>query len=193
MKRQIIQKLLLFYPAKWRREYGAEFEDLLSTEPLRPAVILDVIVGALRQQVRMSNHPASTSHSLALMIGGLRAVFAAGALLYGVRTIGYWVILQVGGVRQAESSGIALVMYRSAFLFVVLSAASAYLRERTSGARAAVKTGLYLTGAFGIPPIVLFTVVSKGAILRMPEIVGLLVLFVGFILVFRSPNPKHND
>jgi hypothetical protein len=39
MKRRIIQKLLRFYPTKWRKEYGAEFEDLLFAEPLQPAVI----------------------------------------------------------------------------------------------------------------------------------------------------------
>lgn len=119
-------------------------------------------------------------------------VLAVGAFLCGVRAIGYWLILEVGGVRSAERGGIALVMCCSAFLFVILSSASAYLRERTSGARAiAVKT-LYLTGAHGLPSIALFTVASKGAVLRMPEVMGLLIAFVCFVLVFRPPIPKHN-
>jgi hypothetical protein len=90
--------------------------------------------------------------------------------------MGYWLILQVGAVRQPVSGGIALVMYRSVFLFVILSSASAYLRERTSGARPIVVKVLYLTGAYGLPSIALFTAVTKGVILQMPEVIGLLAL-----------------
>jgi hypothetical protein len=45
MKRWIIQNLLRLYHAKWRNEYGAEFEDLLFVELLQPTVILNVIGG----------------------------------------------------------------------------------------------------------------------------------------------------
>ena len=123
----------------------------------------------------------------------LRVVLAVGAFLCGVRAMGYWLILQLGGVRPAESGGIALVMCCSAFLFVILTSASAYLRERTSGARAIVVKALYLTGAYGLPPIALFAVASRGAVLQRPEVMGLIILFVCFVLVFRLPIPKHND
>ena len=197
MKRRIIQKLLRLYPSLWRDEYGTELEDLLLAEPLQPAVVLNVIANALRQQARFANHPPSAVRFLTFL---LRGSFAFGALLCGVRAMGYWVILQelewlrqVGGVPPAESGGIALGVYRSVFLFVVLSSASAYLRERTSGAWAIVVKALNLIGAYGLPPIALFTVVSKGAILKMPEVMSLLVLFVCFVLVFRVSSPKHND
>jgi hypothetical protein len=78
------------------------------------------------------------------------------------------------------------------FWFVVLSSASAYLRERTKGAWAIVVKALYLIGAYGLPSIALFTVVSKGAILKMPGVMGLLALFVCFVLVFRKASRKQN-
>ena len=197
MKRRIIQKLLRLYPSLWRDEYGTELEDLLLEEPLQPAVVLNVIANALRQQARFANHPPSAVRFLTFV---LRVSFAIGALLCGIRAMGYWAILQelewlrqVGGVTPAESGGIALGVYRSVFLFVVLSSASAYLRERTSGAWAIVVKALNLIGAYGLPPIALFTVVSKGAILKRPEVMSLLVLFVCFVLVFRVYSPKHND
>jgi len=197
VKRRIIQRLLRLYPSLWREEYGTELEDLLLAEPLQPAVVLNVIANALRQQARFANHPPSAVRFLTFV---LRVSFAIGALFCGVRAMGYWVILQelewlrqVGGVPPAGSGGIALGVYRSVFLFVVLSSASAYLRERTSGARAIVVKALNLIGAYGLPPIALFTVVSKGAILKMPEVMSLLVLFVCFVLVSRVYSPKHND
>jgi hypothetical protein len=189
VKRRIIQKLLRLYPPQWRDEYGTELEDLLLAEPLQPAVVMNVIANALRQQVRISNHPPSAVRFLAFV---LRVSFAFGALLCGLRAMGYWVILQVGGVPPAESGGIALVVYRSVFWFVILSSASAYLRERTKGVSAIVVKALYLIGAYGLPPIALFTVVSKGAVLKMPEVMSLLVLLVCFVLVFRESSPKHN-
>ena len=123
----------------------------------------------------------------------LRVVFAVLDFLCGVRTMGYWPILQIGGVQPAERGGIALVMCGSAFLFVILTSASAYVRERTSGARTIVIKALYLTGVYGLPPVALFTVASSGAVLQRPEVMGLLILFVCFVLVFRLPVLKHND
>jgi hypothetical protein len=189
VKRRIIQKLLRLYPPQWRDEYGSELEDLLLAEPFKPALVLNVIANALRQQVRISNHPPSAVRFIAFI---LRVSFALGALLCGVRALGYWVALQVGGVPPTESGGLALVVYRSVFWFVILSSASAYLLERTKGAWATVAKALYLIGAYGLPPIALFTAVSKGAILKMPEVMCLLVLFVCFVLVFRESSPKHN-
>jgi len=121
----------------------------------------------------------------------LRLVCAIGAFLCGVRALGYWAILQVGNPRPADRDGIALVLWGSAFLFVILSAASAYLRERASGARAVAAKTLFFTGAYGLPCIGLFGVASRGAVLKMPEVTGLLILFVCFVLVFRPLVPKR--
>jgi hypothetical protein len=121
----------------------------------------------------------------------LRVVFAVGAFLCGVRALGYWVVLQVGGVRSAERGGIALVICCSALLFIILSSASAYLQERTNGARAIVVKAVFLNGAYGLPSIALFTVASRGAVLQRPEVLGLLMLFACFVLVFRPSIPKQ--
>jgi len=81
MKRSVVRRLLLLYPAKWRNEYGAELEDLLLAEPLRFSVVLNVVLSALRQQVRPSNHPAGVIRSLAQMSAGVGAVFVLSVLL----------------------------------------------------------------------------------------------------------------
>ena len=61
-----------------------------------------------------------------------------------------------------------------------------------SGARAIVVKALFLTGAYGLPSIALFTVASRGAVVQRPEVLGLLILFACFVLVFRPPIRKHN-
>jgi hypothetical protein len=88
--------------------------------------------------------------------------------------------------------GIALIVGCSAFLYVVLSLASAYLRERTNGRRGIVINTLYLIEAHGLPPIALFTIASRGAVLKMPEVIGLFVLFVCLVFGFRPSIPKHS-
>ena len=120
-----------------------------------------------------------------------RLILGVGAFLCGIRAMGYWAMLRVGGVRPAERGGIAQVVWCSALLFVVLSLASAYLRERTSSRPGIVIKTLYVIGAHGLPPIALFIIASRGAVLKMPEVIGLFVLFVCFVLGFRSPIPKR--
>ena len=119
-------------------------------------------------------------------------ILAVGAFLCGIRAMGYWAILRVGGVRSVERRGLALIVCYSVFFFVVLSLAAAYLRERTNGRRGIVIKTLYLIGAHGLPPIALFTIASRGAVLKMPEVIGLFVLFVCFVLGFRHPFPKRS-
>ena len=115
---------------------------------------------------------------------------AVGAFLCGIRAMGYWAILRVGDARPAERGGIALIVCWSAFLFVVLSLASAYLREKTNRRGIVIRT-LYLIGAHGLPAIALFTIASRGAVLRMPEVACIFVLFVCFVLGFRPSIPSH--
>src|SRR5688572_10930235 len=43
--------LLRIYPAAWRREFGAEFEELLQRWPLSVPVMVNVIAGALSERV----------------------------------------------------------------------------------------------------------------------------------------------
>ena len=113
------------------------------------------------------------------------------ALLSGIRALGYLAILQVGGVRAADGPGVALTMYVSVLLFVTSTAVSAYVAQRKGGARAIFLKFLFLTGAYGLPVIALFTVASRGAVLRMPEIVGLLLVFGCFVLFLRTSVAKR--
>ncbi len=46
------RKLLLnMYPRSWRAEYGEEFAGILATRRLTPAIVLDVLGGAVRQRL----------------------------------------------------------------------------------------------------------------------------------------------
>jgi hypothetical protein len=114
-----------------------------------------------------------------------RIVLGVAAFLCGVRALGYWSILQVGGVQPPRKAGIVLVVCVSALLFVILTAASAYLRERHRGVKAMVVKTLYLSAAHGLPSIGLFTIASKGAVLEMPEVTGVLVMLVCFAVLLR--------
>ena len=51
-KRQIVAALVGLYPARWRREYGEEFRDVLTRRPLDAATVVDAIWSALGQQLR---------------------------------------------------------------------------------------------------------------------------------------------
>jgi hypothetical protein len=116
-----------------------------------------------------------------------QVVCAVGAFLCGVRALGYGAILQFGGVRPPGRQGIVLVLCGSALLFLVLSLASAYAGERTKGARAIAVKALYFNGVYGLPPIALSAVASRGAVLQMPAVMGIAVLFVCLVLFFRRP------
>ena len=102
MKGSLIQKLLRLYPAKWRNEYGAELEDLLYREPLRFTVILNVVSSALRQQLRFSNHPAGLAGSLALMTGGVGAVFIFSMML----SAPLWTLIILPMTKALSQSGL---------------------------------------------------------------------------------------
>jgi len=115
-------------------------------------------------------------------------LFAIAAVFSGTCAMGCWLLLQLSGVSRQDSGGTALVMYCSFFLFLGFNATAAYLREPLSGVRAVIVKTLYLTGVFGLPAIAIFSATSRGAILQMPEVVGLFILFVCFVIVFRPAS-----
>ena len=53
----MIGLLLALHPRAWRRRYGDEFRALLEASPLTLAVVLDVLLHAVRQHARA--HPAT--------------------------------------------------------------------------------------------------------------------------------------
>jgi hypothetical protein len=102
MKESVIQKLLRLYPAKWRNEYGAELQDLLHREPLRLTVVLNVASSALRQQLRLSNHPAGLAGALARMTAGVAAIFVLSMIL----SPPLWRLISVPMAKSLSQSGL---------------------------------------------------------------------------------------
>jgi hypothetical protein len=119
-----------------------------------------------------------------------RVALAIGAVICAASAMGCWLLLQLGGVRPAESREIVRVMYSAGAIFIVLTGTSAYIRERKSGPRAVFVKMLYLVAAYALPSLALFTAVSRGTILQMPEVVGLSILFFCF-LAFLRPQFQH--
>jgi hypothetical protein len=48
----VIRRLLRLYPRRWRERYGDELEDLVAATGMSPGIVLDLIAGALGEQVR---------------------------------------------------------------------------------------------------------------------------------------------
>jgi hypothetical protein len=66
MTNWIVRILLRFYPANWRREYGAELADMLLARPLTVNIVSDVFRNALWQRLRASE--ISTLVGLAMLL-----------------------------------------------------------------------------------------------------------------------------
>lgn len=118
-----ITALVRLYPARWRREYGAELADLLVTRPLGLHAIGDVVWNGFRQRVR--------SFDLATWFG-LTAMLAVVAMFaYGqpVLESSHMTFPQVG-IPPLHSNVYAL--------FLVACGCAIHLRSRTSPARAGV-------------------------------------------------------
>jgi hypothetical protein len=54
----VVRILLHAYPAAWRREYGAELEDVLLRRGIGPLVVVDVIAGGFTQRIRFADAAA---------------------------------------------------------------------------------------------------------------------------------------
>jgi hypothetical protein len=75
MKSRLITALVRLYPAPWRREYGAELEDLLRTRPLGARAMADVAWHGIRERLRSID--LATGFGLAAMLV-VAAMFANG-------------------------------------------------------------------------------------------------------------------
>jgi hypothetical protein len=76
-------------------------------------------------------------------------------------------------------------MYGCTTAFVALLVGAAYVRERTSGARAVAYRAAYTMGLCGLPVLVLFVVLSRGAILEIGIYDMMIVAAVVAVVVFR--------
>jgi hypothetical protein len=78
--------LLRMYPAAWRREFGAEFEELLQRWPLSVPVMVNVIASALSEHVinlfrRMPGGGGMTDRTFSARYDRLTKIVSAGAVL----------------------------------------------------------------------------------------------------------------
>ena len=71
--------LLALHPRAWRRRYGEEFRALLEDQPLTAAVVLDVLLNAVRQHA--AAHQAALGVLVALVLSVVVEVLAIRAHL----------------------------------------------------------------------------------------------------------------
>lgn len=86
LRKKIIGLLLHVYPAEWRHEFGAEFEDLLHSGYLGAAVIVNVIAGALSERVlhsmrRITGGGKNVEHTFGAKQDRLARIVTAGVML----------------------------------------------------------------------------------------------------------------
>jgi hypothetical protein len=157
--------LLRLYPAAWRERYGAEFVELLARERMTPALLVDVLGGAL--DARLHPQPKARRAAAAgptggkAMVGGLSfrcAGFApmskseawrSAAILVGgtaaLALLRNYLDLTVGSSVWVEAVGLA------AFIVPLAWWTTTQMRDRTwraKGAVFAVALALALLGAW---------------------------------------------
>jgi hypothetical protein len=81
--------LVRFYPRAWRERYGAELEDLLSTQPVTPGLVSDMAFGIFDAYMhpRLEPLPAGHRGSFLLSCRPSRAMIA-GLAVYAALVIG---------------------------------------------------------------------------------------------------------
>jgi hypothetical protein len=152
MKRRFVEALVRFYPARWRREYGAEFVDLVASRPLGAATVADVIWNAMRQQAAFGEpwilvgvpllalnvvqyamlilYPApyeSDSFS-----GGHWAAAVLAILMYA--GVGYWTVMRNGPTAHAGRAAMKMsLMMNSPLCLLALLAGMGILRILVMG------------------------------------------------------------
>lgn len=113
MTRAVLSLLLRLYPKPWRTRFGAEFEDLLATEPIGPSTFFDIARAATVErlfntsglgEIAMQTHPKSVWSLIGKPSGYLPIAMslAAMALVVGVVTV-------YGAVREPDEGAAAHV------------------------------------------------------------------------------------
>jgi hypothetical protein len=165
MKRLLVSALIRLYPARWRAEYGAEFQEVLLRRPLGLRELLNVSANALRQQLRLGEPWLLLGVPFtALSIGGcLRIVegmpfaarvhdrnFAGASIaLAAFFAVGYWTMWRNGS--RAGRAAIKFNLLAAAPYFLLGVAAEARLIPITTvdaGASEAYWRGVLLTAPF---------------------------------------------
>ncbi len=137
-KRQVVAALVSLYPARWKREYGEEFRDVLMRRRLDAATVLDAAWNAVKQQARLGEPWIIVGVPwLALDLAGiLWNLLHAGAYrsdsfggnrpilvpLSGLLlpfTIGYWTVLRDPGNGRGGRAAMKNVLLISSPFFII--------------------------------------------------------------------------
>jgi hypothetical protein len=170
VKHCIVRTLVFLYPAPWRREYGAELQDLLLARPLGLAAFADVVWSALRQRCR-ATEPATLLGvtMMAIVATGLvsnRAAPPRGGTEFGAvlrpsnMTWPSVVVSPLKAVAGIAGTGVTFELYVLLLLF-----AGAWTNLRYGGpiSRAAI-AGARMTFLAGLPVVVLALTMMAGLI-----------------------------
>ena len=96
MKHWIVRTLLKLYPAPWRREYGAELEDMLLARPLMVHIVGDVLRNGLWQRLR-SAEPAMLVGLGMMLMALVKQPLDTSPYLLVLFGCGLWTSLRHGG------------------------------------------------------------------------------------------------
>lgn len=134
--------LLALYPARWRDRYGEEFASLLEEQPLTPALVVDVIRGALDARAS-SRHPGglvmrtrtpALVSILAFLLVLPATAFLAAAMVRGMQPVQYQPARAAQAVFEAfaalPAGAVALLLGLAPLAALVLAAVAAWRRLR---------------------------------------------------------------
>ena len=114
--------LLALYPPRWRARYGDEFEALLDQEPVTPALIIDVIRGALDARTATGGPSMRTRTPVLVSILAVLLVlpavtFLAAALVRSLQPVQY----QPARAAQAVFDAFAALPATAVWLLLALA------------------------------------------------------------------------
>jgi hypothetical protein len=120
-----------------------------------------------------------------MKISGL--ALGIGAFVSGAVSVSCWLLLELGGgFTRTGARDAAFLMWACATGFLACVIGAAYVRGPTDTRNPIWHRVLLVIGWLGLSVLGLFIVVSKGAVLELPEIDWLLLSFVCFVVFFRS-------
>ena len=152
--RHIAGLLVRCYPAAWRREYGAELNDILVSRRLTPRVIADVVWNGLRQRVRAAT--PSTILGMASMLAVL-----AGFVITPTSYLHDWTaVLRPTGITFPT---VTVTFLASEFYVVLLVGCGCWTQLRRGGplSRAAL-AAMRMTLIAGIPVMLAGLLIALG-------------------------------
>lgn len=105
-----------------------------------------------------------------------RPLLGIAAILGGLASLGAWLLFHVGALAYSpEVATTRVVMYAGVPVFLMCVGGIAYLTEEQNGARSLVRCFLFLVGALGLPVVLFYVILGRGAILQFAEIDMLLL------------------